>query len=221
MFTGLIEATGSVLALTKTAGTHRLTISLPQALAARLNTGDSISVSGVCLTALDIVADGEAHFSADLAAETIARTSLSRLGPGSMVNLELPTPAGAPLGGHIVQGHVDGVGKLLALVPLTPDAPAATDWALQIGVPDALSPYIVEKGSITIDGISLTVAKFVAHVLTIAVIPHTYAVTSLRSLREGDEVNIEVDVLAKYAEQRAKSETGFEVTLEYLIANGY
>lgn len=227
MFTGLIEATGSVLALTKTAGTHRLTISLPQALAARLNVGDSISVSGVCLTALDIVSldtletVGEPSFSADLAAETIARTSLSRLGPGSMVNLELPTPAGAPLGGHIVQGHVDGVGRLLALVPLTPDAPAATDWALQIGVPDALSPYIVEKGSITIDGISLTVAKFVAHVLTIAVIPHTYAATSLRSLREGDEVNIEVDVLAKYAEQRAKSETGFEVTVEYLIANGY
>ncbi len=221
MFTGLIEATGSVLGLTWTTGTHRLTISLPQALAARLNTGDSISVSGVCLTALDIVADGEPRFSADLAAETVARSSLSRLGPGSMVNLELPTPEGAPLGGHIVQGHVDGVGKLLALVPLTPDAPAATDWALQIGVPDALSPYIVEKGSIAIDGISLTVAKFVAHVLTIAVIPHTYAATSLRSLREGDEVNIEVDVLAKYAEQRANSEPGFEVTLEYLIANGY
>lgn len=221
MFTGLIEATGTVLSVAQTAGAQRLTIALPPELAHRLTTGDSISVSGVCLTALDIVTTGNPRFSADLAAETIARTSLSRLAAGSIVNLELPTPAGAPLGGHIVQGHVDSVAKLLALVALNPDAPDATDWALQIGVPDSLSPYIVEKGSITIEGISLTVAKFATHIITIAVIPHTYAVTNLHSLREGDEVNVEVDVLAKYAEQRAKSESRFEVTLEYLIANGY
>jgi riboflavin synthase len=221
MFTGLIEATGSVITVEKNAGAQRITVALPQATAARLNTGDSISVSGVCLTALDIVAEGDARFSADLAAETVARTSLSRLTSGSMVNLELPTPAGAPLGGHIVQGHVDGVAKVLALVPLTPDAPTATDWALQLGVSDDLARYIVEKGSIAIEGISLTVAKIATHVVTIAVIPHTYAATNLRSLREGDEVNVEVDVLAKYAEQRAKSTPDFELTLEYLIANGY
>ncbi len=229
MFTGLIEATGSIMSVHEGAGTRRITVSLPRTLAARLKTGDSISVSGVCLTALDIVADqggtgGEtsgARFSADLAAETVARTSLSRLKHGSIVNLELPTPAGAPLGGHIVQGHVDGVARLLALVPLTPGAPTATDWALQIGVSEDLSRYIVEKGSITIEGISLTVAKFANHIVTIAVIPHTYAATNLHSLREGDEVNVEVDVLAKYAEQLAKSESKFELTLEYLIANGY
>ena len=221
MFTGLIEATGSVIAVEKNAGAQRITVALPQATAARLNTGDSISVSGVCLTALDIVAKGDARFSADLAAETVARTSLSRLTSGSMVNLELPTPAGAPLGGHIVQGHVDGVAKVLALVPLTPDAPTATDWALQLGVSEDLARYIVEKGSIAIEGISLTVAKMAAHIVTIAVIPHTYAATNLRSLREGDEVNVEVDVLAKYAEQRARSTPAFELTLEYLIANGY
>ena len=220
MFTGLIEAIGNVTAVEQTAGVQRITIAAPSQLLARLRTGDSVAVSGVCLTALNITGE---NFSADLAAETVSRTSLSRLAPGSLVNLELPTPAGAPLGGHVVQGHVDGVAKLLALVALNPDALEATDWALQIGVPDNLSPYIVEKGSITVEGISLTVAKFAAHIVTIAVIPHTYAATNLHSLGEGDEVNVEVDVLAKYAEQLAKekSESGFEVTLEYLIANGY
>jgi riboflavin synthase len=223
IFTGLIESTGSVISIAETPGARRITVALPQPLASRLKTGDSISVSGVCLTALDIVATGEPRFSADLATETVERTSLSRLAPGSMVNLELPTPAGAPLGGHIVQGHVDGVAKVLALVPLVPGAPEATDWALQLGVPDELTPYIVEKGSITVEGVSLTVAKFATHIVTIAIIPHTYAATNLRALREGDEVNIEVDVLAKYAEQQAKAatESDFEVTLEYLIANGY
>ena len=223
MFTGLIETTGSLLAITPTAGATRITIAAPSPLLTRLNTGDSVSVSGVCLTALDI----EPHafpprFSADLAAETIARTTLSRLHPESVVNLELPTPAGSPLGGHVVQGHVDGTGTLLALEPITPESPTTTDWRLRLTIPDALTRYVVEKGSITIEGISLTVASIIGNEVTVAIIPHTYASTSLHSLPPGSSLNIEADVLSKYAE-RQNSSTGIKFTLteEYLIANGY
>src|SRR6185312_6190316 len=128
-------------------------------LTSRLATGDSVAVSGVCLTALSIEPNAfPPRFSADLAAETIARTTLSGLQPGTIVNLELPTPAGTPLGGHVVQGHVDGTGTLVALDPITPAAPEATDWRLRLTIPNALTRYVVEKGSITIEGISLTVA---------------------------------------------------------------
>src|ERR1022692_1171102 len=124
MFTGLIESTGEVISFAPGAGggTARLTIAAPE-IAVRLRTGDSVGVNGVCLTALEIEPEAfPPRFSADLAAETIARTTLSRLGPGSVVNLELPTPAGSPLGGHVVQGHVDGVGTLLALDPVSVQA---------------------------------------------------------------------------------------------------
>ncbi len=223
MFTGLIESTGTILSLTPTQGALRITVAAP-ALAARLRTGDSIAVSGVCLTALDI--DPVAHpprFSADLAAETVARTSLSRLKAGAVVNLELPTPAGTPLGGHIVQGHVDGVGGVLSLEPV--DAKAnrdQTDWWLKIAIPQAIAPYVVEKGSITVEGISLTVAQLSGNEVTVAILPHTYAVTNLHVLHAGSEVNLEADVLAKYAERllAAKAQQG-ELTLESLIANGY
>ena len=151
MFTGLIEATGKVLAVTPTPGATRITVAAPT-LAPRLNTGDSIAVSGVCLTALSIT---DTEFSADLAAETIARTTLSNLTPGSTVNLELPTPAGSPLGGHVVQGHVDGTATLIALEPITPDAPD-TDWRLRLRIPESLTRYVVPQGSITIEGITLT-----------------------------------------------------------------
>src|SRR6202046_4706519 len=123
MFTGLIETTGTLLAVTPTAGATRITIAAPSPLLNRLNTGDSVSVSGVCLTALNIEPNAfPPRFSADLAAETIARTTLSHLRPESIVNLELPTPAGSPLGGHVVQGHVDGTATLLSLTATTPDA---------------------------------------------------------------------------------------------------
>ena len=219
MFTGLIEATGSILELTPTGGAMRIVVSAPT-LASKLGTGDSIAVSGVCLTALDIQTG---RFSSDLAAETIARTSLSRLAEGSVVNLELPTPAGSPLGGHIVQGHVDGIGTLLALDPVNPSADRAqTDWSMRIRLPASVVRYVAEKGSIAIEGISLTVAQLAGDVVTIAVIPHTYSATNLRTLRAGDEVNIEADVLAKYAERRAlASHKGFDLTVDYLLANGY
>lgn len=221
MFTGLIETTGTVLCVTPQAGVTRITIGAPASVISRLSTGDSVAVSGVCLTALDIEPNAfPPRFSADLAAETIARTTLSRLKPDSVVNLELPTPAGSPLGGHVVQGHVDGTAALISLEAVTPDTDM-TDYRLRLAVPDALTRYIVEKGSITVEGISLTVAAVRQNEVEIAIIPHTYAATSLRTLSPGDEVNIEVDVLGKYAERRSEAPTGFTLTEEYLIANGY
>lgn len=219
MFTGLIETTGTVLAVTPIAGVTRITIASPT-LTSKLNTGDSIAVSGVCLTALSIEPNAfPPRFSADLAAETIALTTLSRLEPGSIVNLELPTPAGSPLGGHVVQGHVDGTATLVALNPITADT-ELTDYRLRISIPESLTAYVVNKGSITIEGISLTVASVRGNEVEVAIIPHTYAATSLRTLPIGSPLNIEVDVLAKYAERQQKS-NGTGISEQYLIANGY
>ena len=225
MFTGLIETTGEVIAFTPTAGAARLTIAAPS-VAGRLRTGDSIAVSGVCLTALQIEPNASPpRFSADLAAETIARTTLSRLGPGSLVNLELPTPAGSPLGGHVVQGHVDGTAALLALDPVSPQADAAglpTDWVLRLRLPQALTRYVVEKGSISVEGISLTIAGIAGNEIWIAILPHTYSATNLHTLTPGLSLNIEVDVMGKYAESRQRAEsTRRELTVEVLLANGY
>ena len=225
MFTGLIETTGTIRSLEEWQGVLRLTVAGPAFLVQRLHPGDSVAVSGVCLTAVDINPDSSL-FLADLAAETIARTSLSRLHSGSIVNLELPTQAGAPLGGHIVQGHVDGVGTVQSLQPLVSGArSSATDWWLRLAIPEECVRYVVEKGSIAIEGISLTVASIEEIIVTIAIIPHTYTVTNLHTLTPGSPVNIEVDVMAKYAERLAASpatqEKPFELTVEYLIANGY
>lgn len=220
MFTGLVEATGEVISFVRGEGAARLTIAAP-GIAERLRTGDSVAVSGVCLTALSIEPNAfPPRFSADLAVETIARTTLSQLASGSAVNLELPTPVGAPLGGHVVQGHVDGVGTLVALDAVAPGR-AETDWVFRLRIPESLRKYVVEKGSITVEGISLTVAGIVGDEVTIAIIPHTYAATNLHTLKPGDGLNIEVDVLAKYAESRGRVEVRPELTVEYLIANGY
>ena len=220
MFTGLIETTGTLLAITPTQGATRITIAAPT-LISRLNTGDSIAVNGVCLTALSIEPNAfPPRFSADLAAETIARTTLSHLRPDAVLNLELPTPAGAPLGGHVVQGHVDGTATLLALTPITPASPE-TDWRLRIQLPESLIRYVVPQGSITIEGISLTVASILDDIVEVAIIPHTYAATSLHTLSPGSPLNIEVDVLSKYAERQQKPPEAFHLTEEYLIANGY
>ena len=143
------------------------------------------------------------------------------------MNLELPTPAGSPLGGHVVQGHVDGVGTLLSVTPLDPANEATTDWRLRVHVPTEISKYVAPQGSITIDGISLTVADMSGDIAAVAIIPHTYASTALRSLLPGSRVNIEVDVLAKYAERQAQTAPKlatpkpWTVTEEYLLANGY
>jgi riboflavin synthase len=222
MFTGLIETTGTILSVTPATGATRITVAAPT-LVQRLNTGDSIAVSGVCLTALSIEPNAfPPRFSADLAAETIARTTLSHLRPDALVNLELPTPAGSPLGGHIVQGHVDGTATLLALTPINPDALDTTDWRLRLQLPEALTPHVAPQGSITIEGISLTVASIVGTEVEIAIIPHTYAATSLHRLVPGSPLNIEVDILSKYAErQNAKKPPHGGLTEASLIANGY
>jgi riboflavin synthase len=219
MFTGLIATTGRILHLEKRSGAARLTVETAT-LAPRLHQGDSIAVNGVCLTALGLE---PTRFSADLAAETLARTTLGDLAPGTIVNLELPTPAGTPLGGHVVQGHVDATGTLLALDPVDPKASlAATDWWLRIAVPPAVQPYVVEKGSIAIDGISLTVARWDGVTLTVAIIPHTYSATHLHTLAPGARVNLEADVLMKLAlEQQRAQQHASTLTLASLIARGY
>jgi riboflavin synthase len=225
MFTGLIEATGTVVSLTPSRdnGPLRISVSAP-ALAPRLRTGGSVSVNGVCLTAYDITLT---QFSADLAQETVSRTTLAQLKPGACVNLELPTPAGSPMGGHVVQGHVDGVGTFIEIEPLkpitSPTDEATTDWRMRVAVPSNLSRYVVPQGSITIDGISLTVAKLLGDIVSIAIIPHTYANTALHTLLPASPVNIEVDVLAKYMERQTTPRPlpGWTVTEEYLLSNGY
>jgi riboflavin synthase len=226
MFTGLIETTGTVVSVEQREGSRRIAIAAP---GISLRTGDSIAVSGVCLTAVDLE---PSLFHADLAAETVARTSLSLLAPGATVNLELPTPAGAPLGGHVVQGHVDAPGTLLSLEPVDAHAePGIADWWLRVAVPTQISRYMVEKGSIAIEGISLTIARWEpgsleGDIVSVAIIPHTYARTNLHSLKAGQKVNIEADVLIKFMEQRSSrekrsEETAFDLSVEYLIANGY
>lgn len=223
MFTGLIQSTGTILAIIppqSPTGPVGIVISSP-ALAPMLRTGDSIAVSGVCLTALDI---SLTQFRADLAQETVQRTTLAKLRPGSVVNLELPTPAGSPLGGHVVQGHVDGVGILIALDPIDPTAEATTDWRLRVAVPPELTRYVAPQGSITIDGISLTVANILGDVVSVAIIPHTYLATALHTLQPSSPVNIEVDALAKYAERQSQPDrppAGWQLTEAYLLANGY
>jgi riboflavin synthase len=224
----------------------RLVVAAPQ-LAGRWKIGDSIAVNGVCLTALDIEDANEPHpgrFAADLAQETIDRTSLAQLQPGALLNLELPTPAGSPLGGHVVQGHVDGTGKLVSLVPLKPGVDT-TDWRMTVELPAKFGTQVIPQGSITIDGISLTVAKIHEPEpdgrvrVEIAVIPHTYKSTNLHAKMAGERVNIETDVLSKYAAQQMAATLVIEgsveepvetaqtapitnwLTTEYLLENGY
>ncbi|MGC8548549.1 MAG: riboflavin synthase [Acidobacteriaceae bacterium] len=218
MFTGLIATTGKIASLERRQGAARITVEAGT-LADKLHEGDSIAVNGVCLTALDLK---PGIFRADLAAETLARTTLGDLTAGTVVNLELPTPAGTPLGGHVVQGHVDATGVLLGLDPV--DAAAdrdKTDWWLRIAVPEAVRPYVVEKGSIAIEGISLTVARWDGAELAVAIIPHTYAATNLHTLRAGARVNLEADVLMKLALEQQRARQQSSLTMEELVARGF
>ena len=218
MFTGIIEEVGRVAQFEQRGPVCRLSVSAPL-LAPQLKTGDSIAVSGVCLTAFDITPD---RFSADLAEETIARTTLSCLSAGSLVNLELPRRAGTPLGGHVVQGHIDAAATLLSFNPVQEGGGTSGDWWLEVEIPKQLERYVVEKGSIAIEGISLTVAKVDGNKIGIAIIPHTYKGTNLQSLKPGDLVNVEVDVMAKYAEKRGSDTTSaLKLTVEELVQKGF
>lgn len=214
MFTGLVEEVGTVVSIVENGGNHRITIKAPQS-AKELKQGNSVAVSGVCLTALDIKPD---TFCADLAKETWTRTSFSRITQGAEVNLELPLKVDARMGGHIVQGHVDGTGKLVGLESI----PNADDFWMHIEIPEDLEKYVVFKGSISIEGISLTVANLEGLRLTIAIIPHTVKMTNLNSLKPGDPVNIETDIVAKYLEKwtRRDEQTG-ALTIERLVAQGF
>ena len=206
MFTGIIEEVGRLARMAQNGESRRITIEAKET-AKELRIGNSIAVSGVCLTALDIK---RGSFCADLSPETWMR--------GALVNLELPVKVDGRLGGHIVQGHVDGVGKLIALDRI----PDSENWWLHIEIPRELDRYIVHKGSISIEGISLTVAIIEDCRCTIAIIPHTVERTNLNSLETGDAVNLETDLIAKYVEKMIKGEPGHStVSLENLVSQGF
>jgi riboflavin synthase len=224
MFTGIIEQTGTLIGLKSTGGVRRITVEAP-GLAERLREGDSLGVSGVCLTALDVNPN---YFYADLAQETLDKTSLGALAPGAKVNLELPTAAGSPLGGHIVQGHVDGCGELCSLEPVVPVTDPGfdretTDWTLKVKVPENVRPWMVHKGSVALEGISLTIADFDGESISIAILPLTYWRTNLHTLSPGAPINVEADVLVKLAHAQliAARKPEMDLTEGWLVANGY
>ena len=197
MFTGIIEELGSVRSIEERGDNARIVI------AARVVTegtshGDSIAVNGVCLTALDIQPDS---FAADVSRETLMRSTLGRLRPGAPVNLERAVTPATRLGGHIVQGHVDARGQFVGVED------HGESWTLKIKYPAEIARYLVFKGSVAIEGISLTIAALTDEYLEIAIIPKTWEVTNLSRLKPGDDVNIEVDVIGKYVERLLASRT--------------
>ncbi|MGH9501091.1 MAG: riboflavin synthase [Terriglobales bacterium] len=212
MFTGIIEEVGRVTRIAQGGGTRGLTVGCER-LSKDLRKGDSIAVNGVCLTAIEITPES---VSFDLAEETWRRTSFSRVKEGALVNLELPMCANGRFDGHIVQGHVDGTGRFLALDRIE----NGDDYWLRIDIPPDLARYVIAKGSISIEGISLTVAKIEGTEVTAAIIPHTVAVTNLKSLRPGDAVNLEVDMIAKYVE-KMMGRDGSPVALKRLVKEGF
>lgn len=217
MFTGIIEHLGKIDSLSNTEAGGRLRVSLvgTAPIAAELKIGSSIAVNGCCLTAVEIGGD---FFCADLSQETIERTSFAETGVGRLVNLELPLAAAARLGGHFVQGHVDGVGRVEGMAEL------GESWWLSVNIPAELQRYVAEKGSLAVDGISLTVARWHGGIAEFAIIPHTRANTNLRGTKTGDAVNIECDILAKYVESLLKGDRSAVAgrwTIEQLVEEGF
>ncbi|MBU3189808.1 riboflavin synthase [Clostridium bowmanii] len=215
MFTGLIEEIGEILSMKKGAKSARITIKATKILA-DTKIGDSISTNGVCLT---VTESNKNSFSVDVMAETIGRSNLGKLKPGSTVNLERALRASGRLGGHIVSGHIDGIGTIVELYK--------EDNATWVSVETTMDilKYIVHKGSITIDGISLTVAYVDENIFKVSIIPHTKDETTLITKKIGDEVNLECDMLAKYVEKLLKhGETPKErkpVSMDFLLENGF
>ena len=191
MFTGIIEAVGEIAGVDDTGEFRTIRVGVSGSID-ELAVGDSIAVNGVCLT---VRAFASRTFAADLSRETLDRTSLQNLHTGALVNLERPMRADGRFGGHIVQGHVDGVGRIRSFDRV------GDSWNLAVEFPETALRYIVEKGSISIDGISLTVAAIKASVLEVAIIPHTFENTNLRHAKTGDSVNLEFDLIAKYVER--------------------
>jgi riboflavin synthase len=195
VFTGIIEELGRIASLTKLEQGLRLVVECGLVLS-DLKESDSIAVNGVCLTAIEVTGNS---FSADISPETLERTTLGRLAPGSPVNLERAVTPSTRLGGHIVQGHVDGRGTFLG-AEKTGDF-----WTVKIGFPVEIGRYLVHKGSVAVEGISLTIADLAQDDFDIAVIPTTWTLTNLSSLKPGNAVNLEADVIAKYVERLATS----------------
>jgi len=213
VFTGIIEELGTVEGVERRGAGMRLTIRCRTVLEDAV-LGASIAVNGVCLTVSDFTAE---RFSADVAPETLRRTNLGVLAPGDQVNLERPLSPSGRLGGHIVQGHVDATGEVAALEEL-----GDGNWWLTVRFPPQLDPYLVEKGSIAIDGISLTIAEMGERTFAVTVIPHTYEKTTLRNYGPGSVVNLETDILAKYvAKLLGKSPARGGITVERLRELGF
>ena len=214
MFTGIVERSVEVLAIGERPRARRLTLARhwPD-----VRPGESIAVNGCCLTIAELSEDGIGF---DVIAETLSKTNLGLLRPGDKVHVERAMAIGGRIDGHFVQGHVDGTGEFLSLEPLGSD-----HWWLRVRVPPELDRYLVYKGSVAIDGISLTVAALEAGVLSAAIVPHTYANTNLRLRRLGERVNIECDIVAKYLEKLLASREGLpeasRLTLERLREMGY
>lgn len=191
MFTGIIEELGSVRSIEERGENARIVIAA-SIVTEGTNHGDSISVNGVCLTALDVQPDS---FAADVSRETLARSTLGRLNPGAPVNLERAVTPATRLGGHIVQGHVDARGEYAGVED------HGESWTLRIKYPPEIARYLVFKGSVAVEGISLTIAALTDEYFEIAIIPKTWEVTNLSHLKPGDDVNLEVDVMGKYVEK--------------------
>ncbi len=200
MFTGIIEHQGVIESLEHTGSGGRIRVRAPQ-LAPTLEISASIAVNGCCLTVVQRDAE---TFSADLSPETLRRTTFAEIKSGARVNLEKPLTAGQELGGHIVQGHVDAVGRITKLAPENAAGNSALEeqnWWLAVSIPAEIAVYIAEKGSLTVDGISLTVAAWSENIAGFAIIPYTYTHTNLRNAKTGDAVNLEADIFAKYVER--------------------
>lgn len=217
MFTGIIQAVGEVRSLEPRAGDVRLTVGTGKLEMGDVVPGDSIAVSGVCLTAVEL---GRAAFSADVSRETLSLTTLGRLQAGSRVNLEKALTLSTPLGGHLVSGHVDGVGEV---VDRHQDA---RSWRLRIQAPADLARYIAHKGSISVDGTSLTVNEVEGRVFGLNIVPYTIAETIIGDYAAGTRVNLEVDLVARYLERLVLGEQAAEpnaegVTAELLARHGF
>lgn len=214
MFTGIIESVGRLEALDRSASGGRIRVRAG-ALAESLAVSGSIAVNGCCLTVVERTGE---TFSADLSGETLRLTSFGEMKTGARLNLERPLRAGAELGGHFVQGHVDGIGRIARLEP------EGANWWLGVSVPEELARYVARKGSIAIDGTSLTVAAWHDGIVEAAIIPYTYTQTNLAAAAVGDAVNLECDVLAKYIERllEARQEnSGGRLTVKRLVEEGF
>ncbi|HSW51055.1 MAG TPA: riboflavin synthase [Bryobacteraceae bacterium] len=212
MFTGIIEEVGVVESYEPRGAGGRLRVRCPK-VAANLAAGASVSVNGACLTEVE---PSPGMFTADVAQETLRRTNLGDLRAKSLVNLERALSPSGRLDGHIVQGHVDGTGELIALKSV-----GEGNWWLTVRAPRELEPYLVSKGSVALDGMSLTVAALEGDAMSITVIPHTYQNTNLRARRPGDRLNIECDILAKYVEKLLGRRSQSGLTLDKLEKLGY